>query len=478
LTFGEGADLLWVLVMDRVGNCSTSHGGTMLENESATQAQSQPSRRAVLKGMAGLAGLAAAPSLLAACGSSGNKSSSSSSSGNSGGAAAAGGTISFGSNYSDPAPKAAFAALCQQATASTKVKVSVNTTDHNTFQNNISSYLQGTPNDLATWFAGYRLQFFAAQGLLDPIDDVWDKIGDNFNAATKNLSKGVDGHYYLVPIYNYPWVVFYNKSVFQKNGYQIPKTWDEFTALAKQMQKDNLVPLAFAEKDGWPALGTFDIINLRVNGYDYHIKLMKHEIAWTDKGVTAVFDHWRELMPYLQKGANGRLWQDAAKALENKQAGMMFQGSNQVAANYAPANLADLDFFPYPEINSQFGQDYMDAPTDGFMLPKKGKNKDAAKAVLEYIGTGEAEATFLKTDHWDVGVADGLVAPTYNAIQKKSTQAISACKAVSQFMDRDTVPDMATAMIKLIQGFIDNPSASNVQSLQKSAESQAKNIFS
>jgi multiple sugar transport system substrate-binding protein len=205
---------------------------------------------------------------------------------------------------------------------------------------------------------------------------------------------------------------------------------------------------------------------------------MKHEVPWTDKGVTAVFDHWRELMPYLQKGANGRLWQDAAKTLENKQAGMMFQGSNQVAANYAASNLGDLDFFHYPAINSQWGQDYMDAPTDGFMLPKKAKNKDAAKEVLKYFGTGEAESNFLKTDHWDVGIANGLIAPTYNDIQKKSVQAISQMKAVSQFMDRDTVPDMATAMIKLIQQFIDSPTASTVQSIQKSAESQAKDIFS
>jgi len=45
-------------------------------------------------------------------------------------------------------------------------------------------------------------------------------------------------------------------------------------------------------------------------------------------------------------------------------------------------------------------------------------------------------------------------------------------------MDRDSVPDMATAMIKLIQGFIDNPSTGTVSSLQSSAESQAKTIFS
>jgi multiple sugar transport system substrate-binding protein len=461
----------------------TAHHSRPQSAEPAPGPAGPPSRRSVLKGLAGVAGLAAAgPSVLAACSSSSGGGSTStgsaaSSGGATSGAAAGGGSISFGSNYSDPTTKTAFAALTKQAASATKVKISINTTDHNTFQNNISSYLQGTPNDLATWFAGYRLQFFAAQNLLDPIDDVWDKIGANFGDAVKNLSKGVDGKYYLVPIYNYPWVVFYNKSVFAKNGYQVPQSWDDMVALAKQMNKDGLIPFAFAEKDGWPALGTFDILNLRINGYDYHIKLMKHQVPWTDKGVTDVFDHWRELMPYLQRGANGRLWQAAATTLENKKAGMMFQGSNQVAANYQPGNLSDLDFFEYPVINPQFGQDYMDAPTDGFIMPKKGGNKDAAKAVLEYIGSAQAESTYLTTDHWDVGVASGLVAPTYNTIQKKSVQTIAKQKAVSQFMDRDTVPDMATAMIKLIQGFIDDPSASNVSSLQQTAEKQAKSIF-
>jgi len=321
------------------------------------------------------------------------------------------------------------------------------------------------------------MQFFAAQALLPPIDDVWDTIGSNFNDATKNLSKGADGHYYFVPIYNYPWVIFYNKSTFSSKGYSIPQTWDDFITLCKKMKGDGLIPLAFADKDGWPALGTFDIINLRVNGYDYHIKLMKHEVPWTDKGVTDVFNQWAEVLPYCQSGATGRIWQDAATTLENKQAGMMFQGSNQVAANYKPANLADLDFFPYPTINTAYGQDYMDAPTDGFIMPKNGKNADAAKAVLKYIGTGDAEAAFLKTDQWDVGLAQGLVAPTYNDIQKKAVQSISACKAVSQFMDRDTVPDMATQMIKFIQSFIDNPSKSNIATIQSQAEAQAKQIF-
>jgi multiple sugar transport system substrate-binding protein len=477
----------------------------MSDSGSGTPGAETPlSRRSVLKGLAGAAGLAVVPgALLEAC-SSKKKSPAAPSSAAAGAStsapapattsaaaastsaaapvssapAAAGGSITFGSNYSDPAPKTNFANLVAGAQKSTGVNITVNTVDHNTFQNNISTYLQGTPDDIATWFAGYRMQFFAAQSLLAPIDDVWDKIGANFNDAGKSLSKGLDGHYYFVPIYNYPWVVFYDKSVFASKGYTVPTTWDDFVALAKKMKADGLIPIAFADKDGWPALGTFDIINLRVNGYDYHIKLMKHEVPWTDPGVTAVFKQWAEILPYCQTGATGRIWEDSAKALENKQAGMMFQGSGQVAANYAVSNLPDLDFFVYPIINPTYGTDYMDAPTDGFMLPAKAKNMAAAKSVLEYIGTADGETAFLAQDQYNVGLASGLDTSKYSAIQQKAVTEIGKCKAVSQFMDRDTIPDMATAMIKLIQGFIDNPSTSNIASLQKSAETQAKTIFS
>ncbi len=436
----------------------------------------QFSRRAALRGLAAAAGLVTVPGALAACSSS---TSSAGSAGSSASGGTSGGTISFGSNYSDPAPKQAFAALVANAKKATGVGISVNTVDHNTFQNDITSYLQGTPNDLATWFAGYRMQYFAAQGLLAPVDDVWDKIGANFSDAVKSLCKGADGKYYFVPIYNYPWVVFYNKSTFTQKGYTVPATWDDLITLAKKMKSDGLIPFAFADKDQWPALGMFDILNLRVNGFDYHIKLMHNQASYTDSQVTDVFNQWSELLPYMQSGAAGRIWQDAAKTLEAKQAGMMFQGTNQVAAQYVTdgKQLSDLAFFPFPTINPSFGQDYIDAPMDGFILPAKAKNKDAAKQVLEYIGTGAAEASYLKYDQWDVAVATGAQVPTYNSIQTASVQAMANLKGVAQFGDRDTAPPMATALETSILSFIANPAASGIKPMQASLASQAKSIF-
>ena len=62
-------------------------------------------------------------------------------------------------------------------------------------------------------------------------------------------------------------MVIYNKAIWDEKGYTVPTSFEEFTALAAKMQADGLVPVAFADKDGWPAMGTFDILNMRLNGY-------------------------------------------------------------------------------------------------------------------------------------------------------------------------------------------------------------------
>jgi multiple sugar transport system substrate-binding protein len=389
--------------------------------------------------------------------------------------AEAGGTVSFGSNASDPVPKAAYATVFKAFAKKTGTKVSVNTVDHNTFQEQINTYLQGQPQDVFTWFAGYRMQFFAQKGLLSPIDDVWQSLKPHFSPAMQAASKGLDGHFYFVPIYNYPWAVFYRKSVFAAHGYTVPKTWDQFLALAKKMKADGLTPLAFTDKDGWPAMGTFDILNMRINGYQFHVRLMAGKESWDSAQVKNVFQHWAQLMPYYSSGALGLTWQEGAQQLIDKQAGMYLLGSfvGQQATN--PADHADLDFFAYPQINPKWGQDSIDAPIDGFLMSRKAKNKTGAKQLLKFLGSAQAEQIYLKTDSNDVA-ASTTAKPHYNALQKKSAQLIASAKHIAQYMDRDTRPDFAsTVMIPALQQFLNNPS--DVDGLVKSIQKQKKAIF-
>jgi multiple sugar transport system substrate-binding protein len=427
--------------------------------------QSGISRRAMLQGTFGALAIAGAGGLLSACGSSGG-----------GGTGSVDDAVSIGSNYSDAAVKTAFASVVKGYSRASKV--SVNTVDHNTFQNNIQNYLQGTPNDVFCWFSGNRMQFFAQQNLLTPIDDVWDKIGSQFSDAIKSASKYQD-HYYLVPWVNYPWVMFYKKSVFQKYGYSVPKTFDDLVALCQQMQKDGFSnPIAIGQKDGWPAMGTFDIINMRVNGYQFHVDLMAHKETWTDAKVKAAFDKWAELTPYYTPGATGRIWQDAVKLFDgNKTSALIFQGTDQVGPQVAKENLADVDFFPFPEITSQYPTDSaIDAPIDGFLMSSKVKNKAGAVAFLEYLGSGAAEQAFLKPNPSDIGTADNYDQSTYTPLQKSSVEIIKSTKNIAQFLDRDTRPDFAYPICQnAMNDFLNNPK--DTAAICSKLESQAKAIF-
>jgi multiple sugar transport system substrate-binding protein len=424
-------------------------------------------RRSVLA--TGAAGLAAVYGL-SGCGDDGDTGSSSE---GGGGAEKASGTVSFGSNYSDPVPKKALQTVFDEFTTSSSVKVDVNTVDHNTFQEQINNYLQGTPDDVFTWFAGYRMQFFAQRGLAGDISDVWEKIGGNMSDAFKQAST-LDGKQYFVPFYNYPWAIFYRKSVWEKNGYEPAANLDDFKALCTKIQADGMTPIAFGDKDGWPAMGTFDYINMRTNGYDFHVSLMAGEEAWDGPEVKAVFETWAELLPFHAEGSLGRTWQDAAQTL-NKDSAMYLLGSF-VGQQFEGEAFEDLDFFPFPEINSEHGQEAVEAPIDGFMMAKEPKNEAAAKALLEYLGTAPAQDTYLKSDANNVAANNEADSSGYNEIQKKAAELISGAGQISQFLDRDTRPDFAsTVMIPALQQFIKTPD--DIDGLTKSIEEQKKTIF-
>jgi len=417
------------------------------------------SRRTVLKGLAGAVSLAAIPEVLAACSSGG---------GTSGGTGSvAGGTVTVGSNASDSSPTGGpiqgMKDINDAFEKATGAKVKINTVDHGTFQDQISSYLQGTPEDVFTWFSGHRMRFFADQGLATPVDDTWDKVKGNFTGAFAEAVKGNDGHIYGIPVGYYPWAVFYRKSVFQQHGYQVPTNWDAFKQLAAQMQKDGLTPIAMADKDGWPAQGTFDILNLRMNGYQFHVELLTGKQKWTDTRVTNVFKKWAEITPYYNEGLAGMKWQEAADLLVQKKAGMYLLGLF-VSQQFPSTDVDDLDFFPYPDLGTQYdAEKALDAPIDIMMLSKKSPtlNKDlsVAKAYLEFWAKGSSQVLMFKRAPGEIPTGNDADSSSYPALTKKAVQIISQAKRITQYFDRDSRPDFAgpNGMQQFLLSFLASP---------------------
>ena len=387
--------------------------------------------------------------------------------------AGAKGDLTFGSNFSNDKPKAALQALVD-GFGNKDVKVKINTTDHNTFQDNISQYLQ-QPDDIISWFAGYRMRYFAGKGLVGDISDVWGKM-DGLGDSFKKAATGDDGKQYFVPMYYYPWGVHYKKSVFADKGYKIPVTWDEFLALCDKMKGDKITPLVAANDGKWPQMGMFDQINMRTNGYDFHVSLMAGKEKWTDDRVLNVFKNWEKLLPFQQTGVNGRKWEEGAAALGAKEAGMYLIGTFLTGQYKAQADIDDIDFFAFPSIDAKHGQDAVEAPIDGFMMAAKPKNPEAAKEFLAYIGSGAAQESYLKVDPSAVAANSKASTAGYNALQKKSAEFVGKAKQISQFMDRDTDPEFASKVMgDAIAKFLDDPKT--IGDTLKSVEEKKLTIF-
>jgi multiple sugar transport system substrate-binding protein len=433
----------------------------------------QVTRREVLKkGLVGAAGLTVLPAVLAACSSTAaTPTEAMVGPTNTPGAPTPTpgltGTLKIGSNHSDAAEKAGMDAANAAFAAATGLTPTMNTVDHNTFQDQINNYLNGTPDDAFTWFSGFRMRFFASKSLATAIDDVWDQVKSNFTAGFANSVVGDDGHIYGIPVDYYPWCIFYRKSLFSDKGYQIPQTFDDLLALCAKMKTDGLTPFAFGDKDGWPAMGTFDILDLRLNGYDFHVGLMTGKNKWTDPKVTTVFQTWAKLIPYYTNGYAGLTWEQACDTLVRKQAGLYFLGLFMTGevSTVDKTVLSDIDFFPFPFFgNSYDAEQALDAPIDIWMLSAKSQTLQAdmanAKAYLAFWAKGSAQVLMYKNQPGFIPTASDADTSSYDVLTKKAVDIVSKAQKITQFLDRDTRPDFAgaNAMQSFLLSFLKNPS--------------------
>jgi len=422
------------------------------------------SRRTLIKGAAlGGIGIAGGATILSSCGSK------------------AKGPMSFGARTVDESPTKQLKGLVAAYEKKSGNKVTYNATESNAFQNNLSQYLQGTPDDAFQWMAGYRMQFFAEQGLLEDISDVWKDLESQYDNSYKIASTGLDGKQYFVPQSWYPWGLHYRKSMVKDMGMDPENvaTWDDLLKLMEAMKKKGLVGFAAGDKGGWEAMGTFDIINARVNGYQFHVDLLAGREKWTDARVIDVFKHWEQLLPYTNKNVLDLEWDGAMQLLLQKKAGTTLMGS-WFGGNFKEQSQADYDdlwIVPFPEINPEHGVDTIDAPIDGFCVAANGSNTAVGKDFIKFAGDKEGMQAMLDTGVPMTSANKNQDTSTYDAFQKQQANVMSQAKYITQFLDRDTRPDFAGPVVgPALQSWFKNPKDVNkiVDSLQQQWEALPK----
>ena len=370
---------------------------------------------------------------------------------------ASAGTLIVNSNQSGAESSAALKQyIADFEAANPDVKVVLNEFESESYKVAIRNFLTSETPDVALWFAGNRMKFFVDQDLFRDVSDVWEEYGLYDSMASSRLSVTVDDKQYGVPWGYYQWGMYYRTDIFDKVGLSVPTNFEELVAACSTLRENNITPVAIGTRYLWTAAGWFDYLNMRINGYEFHMDLTAGKVSYEDSRLDMVFDKWAELINadcYLEDHASFG-WEDGLTPMINGEAAMYLLG-NFITGNLNTAGVLDhIDYFQFPKIVDGVPMSE-DAPTDTIHIPAGAKNIEDAKKFLGFLSNPEAATKWAN--------ARSFLSPNSNAeppsdrFQLKGVNVLNNAYGIAQFFDRDANPDMAKTAMEGFQEFMVKP---------------------
>lgn len=370
----------------------------------------------------------------------------------------AGETLVLHFMVSSGAQRTAWVDLVQRfAAAHPNIRVTHREFAQEEYKQQFERYLTEDKVDIAFWFAGERMRALVQKRLLAPLDPEFVK-----STASKALAKApllggaIGGQQYAFPVTYYPWGFFYRKSTFARLGLAPPQDWADFLKACEALKASGMTPTAIGAQAGWPAAAWFDYLNLRSNGLEFHQKLLRGEIPFTDPRARKVLELWKSLLDrgYFLNRTLDTEWDSVLPFLYRDQVGMVLLGGFAGAKFAGNPFASDIGFFAFPRINTKIPT-VEDAPLDVLVLPAKGENRATAHRFLAYLATEPALNLF--------NDAVGTISPlargqsSTDPLFRSSKAVLDAATGLGFYFDRDARTDLIQPAFGAFKQFLQPP---------------------
>lgn len=367
------------------------------------------------------------------------------------------GDLKITSDMSNPAPRAVMEGLVagfQELHPDLNIELTI--VDREAWKTQIRNALTANAPDVVNWYAANRMGPYVEAGLFEDVSDMYaDGSLEGLDAVKGALT--LDGKQWGVPYTYYQWGVYYREDIFNELGLTEPTTWEEELANCEKIVASGKACYAIGTKFLWTAGGWFDYLNMRTNGFDFHMQLARGEVEWTDDRVRDTFANWRQLIDMGGYIADHQSysWQEALNFMTDGEAAAYLIG-NFAVAPMRDAGLTDeqIDFYQFPTIaDVPQGED---APTDTFHIPAQATNKDNARAFLAYVASADVQTEINSGDalgQLPINAGSGVDADEFLE-QGFEMLSQNAKGGVAQFFDRDFPAEMASVGMEGLQEFM------------------------
>ena len=363
---------------------------------------------------------------------------------------------------SNPAPRATMEAMIarfQEKNPGLNVETTI--IDREAYKTQIRNFLTANPPDIASWYAANRMRPYVDAGLFEDVSDLWQEEEIATNLASTKGAMTLDGKQWGLPYTYYQWGVYYRKDIFDELGLSEPKTWAEEKANCEKIVASGRACYTIGTKFLWTAGGWFDYLNMRTNGFDFHMDLATGNVSWEDDRVKQTFANWRELidMGAFVENHQTYSWQEALPFMVNGKATAYLMG-NFAVAPLREAGLTDdqIDFYQFVSINPDVELSE-DAPTDTLHIPSNAANKDNARAFLRFAVSADEQTEINNGKNLGQLPVNAKAAVDDDKFLNEGFAMLSSNSpgGVAQFWDRDAPAEMAKASMEGFQEFMVKP---------------------
>ncbi len=254
---------------------------------------------------------------------------------------------------------------------------------------------------------------------------LWDQIKEGDKSEVT-----IDGNYMIAPLSSFGEVVFYNKTMFEEYGQEVPTTWSEFVELLDFFQSkadagEIEAPIVYGGLDVWPISMVFESAEIsivrKVTPDLYEEAIETKDISTPE--MLELMTKIHKVASYFQENSTGTQYAMAPAMFAGGEYAMTIDGTWSLAQMYDAEPDFEIGVFPFPGSDNAENNDTIASKVGGgFAIAKTSKNVEAAKKFIEfqfYEAPYEKYMNYMKSNPSKIGVT--VDDPVANAVAEMPT---------------------------------------------------------
>ena len=188
--------------------------------------------------------------------------------------------------------------------------------------------------------------------------------------------------------------ILYNKDLFEKQGWEVPETWNDFVSLCKEIEAEGMLPLYFGYKDTWTCLAPWNALAVGLSDSDTCNEVNLGNTTFSEE-YREVADKMRELLSFGEPNPYAYSYNDACTAFARGESAMYPIGSYAIPQILSVNPDLNIGSFPFPA-NENEADNVLNSGIDlQFCVMKDCENKEAVYEVLRFLYEDETIQVYL-----------------------------------------------------------------------------------